>query len=152
MMPYTILYIEDESAIIELLHIVVQHPDVRLVSAFSAAEGLRIARAGKLDLILLDVMIPDRNGWSVYSEIRADAALKTIPVIMLTGQMHRYWIKKEFEKSPIDAYITKPFDVSAVRTEIETMLNTPFWSAQAPAIRQRETLLSERHGRGSQSA
>ncbi len=127
-MPYTILYIEDESAIIELVHVVVKHKDIQLISAFSAAQGLKVVRNNRPDLVLLDVMIPDRDGWSVYHEIRSDEQLKNIPIIMLTGQMHKYRIKKEFEKSSVDAYITKPFDVTSVRTQIEKMLGVPFWS------------------------
>jgi len=133
-MPHLILYIEDESAIIELVEIIVRHPDIELVSAYNAADGLRIARARKPDLTILDVMIPDRSGWSVFQEMREDPELKQMPIIMLTGQMHRYRVKKEFEQSRIDAYITKPFDVNSVRAEIEKMLVKPFWSGASAKI------------------
>ena len=127
-MSYTILYVEDESAIIELVELVVKHPDITLFSAFSAEHGLKLIRDKKPDLVILDVMMPDRSGWSVYAELRDDANLGNLPIIMLTGQMHLYKVKKDFEKSTVDAYITKPFDVSAIRTEIEKMLRIPFWS------------------------
>jgi response regulator RpfG family c-di-GMP phosphodiesterase len=60
--------------------------------------------------------------------VRSDPASKDIPIIMLTGQLHRYRIMKEFSKSQIDAYITKPFDVGSVRRQIERMLGVPLWS------------------------
>jgi two-component system chemotaxis response regulator CheY len=129
-MPYRILYIEDESAIIELLQDVLEHPDIDLTSALDAEGGLKKLRETGYDMLILDVMMPDRSGWSVYEEIRADKKLKGLPIIMLTGQMHRYRIMKEFAQSPIDAYITKPFNVSDLREEIEKMLETPIWSGQ----------------------
>jgi DNA-binding response OmpR family regulator len=125
-MPYRILYIEDESAIIELLQDVLVHPDIDLTSALDAEEGLKKLRETGYDMLILDVMMPDRSGWSIY----ADKKLKGLPIIMLTGQMHRYRIMKEFAQSPIDAYITKPFNVSDLREEIEKMLETPIWSGQ----------------------
>ena len=75
-MPYTILYVEDESAIIELVDIILAHPKITLITAFSGERGLKLAREKKPDLIVLDVMIPDRSGWSIYNEIRADDELK----------------------------------------------------------------------------
>ena len=129
-MSYTILYVEDETAIIELVHDILEHPDIKLVSVSTAQEGVETARELKPDLLLLDVLMPDRDGWSVYEEIRADEKVRDMPIIMLTGQLHRYRIMKEFARSPIDAYITKPFEVSTVRAEIEKMLGVPLWSRQ----------------------
>ena len=129
-MPYTILYVEDESAIIELVDIVLSHPNIKLLTAFSGEQGLDLARKHKPDLILLDVMIPDRSGWSIYNEIRQNAELCNRPIIMLTGQMHKYRIMKEFSRSRIDAYITKPFDAGSVRVMVEQMLGVRLWSSR----------------------
>ncbi len=131
-MLYTILYIEDESAIVELVDLVLEHPDIRLLSAYSGAEGLVKAREIKPDLIILDVIMPGCSGWGIYEEIRADEALKGTPIIMLTAQLHRYRIMKEFATSAIDAYITKPFDVSVLRQEVEKMLDRLLWSYRLP--------------------
>jgi hypothetical protein len=59
-----------------------------------------------------------------------------MPIIMLTGQLHRYRVMKDFESSLIDAYITKPFDVSTVRGEIEKMLGVPLWSKKPPDVKK----------------
>ncbi len=135
-MPHTILYVEDEPAIIELIQDVLQHPDIRLLSATNTAEGLAKVRALKPDLVMLDVMMPDGDGWDLYHTIRQDAALGQVPIIMLTGILHKYRIMKEFAQSPIDAYITKPFDARAVRTEVERMLGEPFWALTGPPRRE----------------
>lgn len=132
-MPHTILYIEDETAIIELVKDVLEHPDIRLLTAFNGAEGINKARALKPDLLIIDVLMPDRSGWSIHEEFRNDDDFKNTPIIMLTAQLHKYRIQKEFETSPIDAYITKPFDARAVREEIEKMLGVNLWADPAEA-------------------
>ncbi len=133
-MPYTILYVEDETAIIELVHDILEHKDIHLISVSNGTEGIKKAHEVRPDLMMLDVMMPDRSGWSVYNEMRSDPAFKDIPIIMLTGQLHRYRIMKEFAKSKIDAYITKPFDVGTVRREIEKMLGVPLWSGNVETL------------------
>jgi DNA-binding response OmpR family regulator len=128
-MSHTILYVEDETAIVELVHVILEHPDIRLIATGSGADGLARAKREKPDLLILDVMIPDRNGWDIYYELRRDDDLKHVPIIMLTGQLHRYRIMKEFARSPIDAYITKPFDARAVRRTVEQMLGVSLWAS-----------------------
>jgi two-component system OmpR family response regulator len=126
-MPHTILYVEDEPAIIELIQDVLVHPDVHLLTAPNGTDGLSAIRKIKPDLVMLDVIMPDRDGWSIYEEIRADADLGATPIIMLTAVLHKYHIIQEFARSPIDAYITKPFDAGAVRIAVERMLGVPLW-------------------------
>jgi len=130
-MPHTILYIEDETAIIELLKDVLDHPDIQLLTAFNADEGIAKAQELKPALMIIDVIMPVKSGWVVYDAIRADSELAKTPIIMLTGQLHRYRIMKEFQKSAIDAYITKPFDAGAVRQEVEKMLGLTLWGTPA---------------------
>ncbi len=130
-MPHTILYIEDESAIVELVHMILEHPQIRLLSASTCFEGMALARREHPDLVIADVMMPDRSGWTLYEELRADSAFNQVPVIMLTGQLHRYRIMKQFAHSPIDAYITKPFDAGTLRLQVEAMLGATLWPAPA---------------------
>jgi DNA-binding response OmpR family regulator len=133
-MSYKILYIEDETAIIELIDLVLRHDNIQLISALSGVSGLAKAHSLKPDLIILDVMIPEGDGWSIYNTLRSQADTCKLPIIMLTGQLHRYRIMKEFSKSPIDAYITKPFDVMAIRREIESMLGETFWPGSISGV------------------
>ncbi len=131
-MPHMILYIEDEVAIIHLVEDVLRHPEVRLIAASSADEGVAAARAYKPDLIILDLLMPERDGWSVYHEIRADPELGKTPIIILTALVHHYRIAQEFAASPIDAYLTKPFEAGVLRREVEKMLGVPIWNAPQP--------------------
>jgi CheY-like chemotaxis protein len=143
-MTYTIVYIEDESAIIELVDVVLAHPEIRIISVMNGQEGLKTTRKVKPDIVLLDVMMPDRNGWSIYDEIRHDDSLRNTPIVMLTGQIHKYRIKKEFDRSQIDAYVTKPFDVLTVRQAIEKVLGRNLWVIPEHLRSRRRTLKKKR--------
>ena len=129
-MPFTILCIDDEPRIVELIRAVLDHPDIHLLTAYNCEDGLKRARQRQPDLIILDVVMPDNNGWWVYENIRSDHRRKDTPIIMLTGILHRYKTMKEFSRSEIDCYITKPFDAMSVRKEVQNMLGYTFWSPQ----------------------
>jgi CheY-like chemotaxis protein len=144
LMTYTIVYIEDETAIIELVDVVLEHPEVKLISVLNGEEGLKTTREVKPDVVLLDVMMPDRSGWSIYSEIRNDTILQNTPIVMLTGQVHKYRIKKEFDRSTIDAYVTKPFDVMSVRRAIEKVLHKTLWETPTQLLSSQRRSASRR--------
>ena len=126
-MPHKILYVEDEIAIIQLIRDVLNHPEIRLLSATTGSSGIKQIREVRPDLVLLDVLMPDRNGWTIYEELRRDDELCETPIIMLTGILHRYHVMKQFADSHIDAYITKPFNAGAIRYEVQKMLDVVLW-------------------------
>lgn len=80
----TLLVIDDDPAIRELLQRGLSDSDLSVLVAENGDEGILLAQAMQPDLIILDVMLPDREGWDVLSAIRADPELAGIPVIMLT--------------------------------------------------------------------
>lgn len=129
-MPHTILYVEDEPAIIDLVRDILRHPEVTLVAAGTVSEGMKLARAERPDLIILDLLMPGRDGWSLYNEVRVDPQLGQTPIIILTAVLHSYRVEKEFATSPIDAYITKPFEAGVLRRQIEQMLGVALWSSR----------------------
>jgi CheY-like chemotaxis protein len=133
-MPHTILYVEDDFATVDLVRDVLRHRDIRLISAASADEGLELVYAEPVDLLLLDIMMPGEDGWTVYDRLRADETYRDLPIILLTALLHKYRMAKEFETSPIDAYITKPFDAGTLRSTIEEMLAVRLWSEPAPSV------------------
>jgi putative two-component system response regulator len=133
-MPHTILYVEDDSATVELVRDVLYHRDIHFISAASADEGLELAYAEPVDLLLLDIMMPGEDGWTVYDRLRADEAYRDLPIILLTALLHKYRVVKKFETSPVDAYITKPFDAGTLRRTIEEMLAVRLWSEPAPSV------------------
>jgi CheY-like chemotaxis protein len=133
-MPHTILYVEDDFATVDLVRDILRHRDIRIIAAASADEGLELAYAEPVDLLLLDIMMPGEDGWTVYDRLRADETYCDLPIILLTALLHKYRMAKEFETSPIDAYITKPFDAGTLRSTIEEMLAVRLWSEPAPSV------------------
>ena len=126
-MSITIVSIEDEKEITELLSIVLKSPGLEIVESNLASEGLDIVRTLHPALVIVDIMLPDMDGWLVYDAIRADPEISETPIIMLTGLRREFQTRRLFRNSPIDMYLTKPFDTLHLRHQIETMLNRQIW-------------------------
>ena len=75
------------------------------------------------DIILLDIMMPDMNGWEVYQKIKANEAWKKIPVVFLTARTDR--IAKEAGGFLGDDYIEKPFKIPELKARIDEILSKP---------------------------
>ena len=82
-----LLTVEDETAIRELLAFICETDGHEVVKAASLAEAREALRRGGLDLILLDVMLPDGSGFDFLREVRTDAASASVPVVMITARI-----------------------------------------------------------------
>jgi len=103
---YTLLAIDDDPTALELMQRFMRREGFRVETAASGEEGLALARKLKPDAITLDVLMPDMDGWAVLSAIKADDALRDIPVIMLTMVDDR---NMGYALGASD-YMTKPID------------------------------------------
>jgi two-component system alkaline phosphatase synthesis response regulator PhoP len=103
-----VLVVEDEQDVAELMryHLAREGYDVRLTA--SGAEALREAREDRPGLILLDIMVPQLNGWEVCRRLKQDGHTRDIPVIMVTGRAEEGDKVLGFEMGA-DDYVTKPF-------------------------------------------
>ena len=118
-----ILYIEDEYSTLELARHALKSSGYALAMATSGQQGLSMIRQRKPDVLLLDLMMPDFNGWDVYRELKTDETLADIPVIVVTAknpEADRIIIK---DLPPADEYITKPFDVEHLITSVKNFLH-----------------------------
>ncbi len=83
----TILIVDDEEDIRELIAVnLMREEDYKLLEASNGLEAVALAKSGRPDLIILDLMLPEMDGMSVYRNLREDPRTKTIPVIMLTAR------------------------------------------------------------------
>jgi CheY-like chemotaxis protein len=109
-----ILYVEDERATFDLVSQALKPLGYHVVRATSGQQGLTMIKKQKPDLLLLDLMMPDINGWDIYRSVKTDEALANIPVIVITA------LSTDQERTVIadlpqaDGYIVKPFDVEQV--------------------------------------
>jgi len=104
-----VLCIEDEPEMIELMRLILERKGFRVTGAVGGFEGLEILKAEKPDLILLDLMMPDIDGWEVYRQMKADPALTNIPVIVVTAKAQSIDKVLGLHIAKVDDYITKPF-------------------------------------------
>ena len=95
--------------------------DYKILVATNGSVALELARTERPDLILLDVIMPDMDGYQVCMELKADPRTRTIPVIFVTGDSEEGGELKGFDLGAVD-YITKPFSLSIVRARVKTQL------------------------------
>lgn len=104
-----VVCIEDEPEMIDLVRLILSRKGFELIGAVGGREGLETVRRVKPDLVLLDLMMPDMDGWEVYQQMKADEELKDIPVIVVTAKAQSIDKVLGLHIAKVDDYITKPF-------------------------------------------
>jgi two-component system response regulator VicR len=104
-----ILCIEDEPEMIDLIRLILSRRGFEVAGAAGGREGLEKVRQDPPDLILLDLMMPDMDGWEVYQQIKADEKTKDIPVIVVTAKAQSIDKVLGLHIAKVDDYIAKPF-------------------------------------------
>ena len=117
-MAISVLIVEDERNIAELLQMYLEKEGYHVTTASDGGQGLAKFRAGGIDLVLLDVMMPVMDGWAVCKAIRAESQ---VPIIMLTAKGETD-DKISGLRSGADDYITKPFEMREVLARMEAVL------------------------------
>jgi two-component system alkaline phosphatase synthesis response regulator PhoP len=106
--PGRVLVVEDEPDVAELLRYNLQKEGWEVLAVPNGTEALRRAREARPDVILLDIMVPQLNGWEVCRRLKQDAETQVIPIIMVTGRVEEGDKVLGFELGA-DDYVTKPF-------------------------------------------
>ena len=105
----TILIADDEPDI-RLMVSRMLGKDYFVLEAADGDEAVNVARVRKPDLILMDIMMPGKDGYSACHSIKSDPSTKSIPVVMVTGIDHHLNVKLSAEVGA-DGYVTKPFSL-----------------------------------------
>jgi len=120
-----ILIIEDDSAIVDSITALIKN-DYDVVSAKNGNEGLDKVTCDKPDLIILDLLMPERDGFDVCKKLKTDDALKNIPVIALSSFTELYGMSFTGDDTksvlPSDIYLSKPLDPPTLLREIKEQL------------------------------
>jgi DNA-binding response OmpR family regulator len=117
----TILVADDDPQILTMLGIRLAKRGYQVLEAADGLQTLSKARQHHPDLVLLDVMMPGKNGWEVAKELRADDDLRNVGIVMLTAIGERV----NEMTSPLygaDAYVDKPFDFADLEAKIKKVL------------------------------
>lgn len=118
----TVLSIEDNAANRQLIErILAHHPQIELLSASGGDEGLKLARRTGPDVILLDIELPDKDGFEVLRLLHKDAGLRLVPVVIVSADATEPAREKALSLGAF-AYLTKPLDVSSLLTVLAEAL------------------------------
>ncbi len=130
---------DDESDLIELLKYNLAKEGYNLEFAFNGFDGLKIAEVVKPDLIILDLMLPDINGYEVCKRIKQNKRLSLVPIVFLSAKQEEVDKILGFEAGAED-YMIKPFSVNELLARIRVILKRSFLqrsnSSQAPVTQE----------------
>ncbi|MGI8551667.1 MAG: response regulator [Dehalococcoidia bacterium] len=116
-----ILIVDDDADVRELLHAALEKQGYQILEASTGSEALTLAAKRSLDLVLLDVMMPDMDGYTVCRIMRSTPNTQDVPIVMLTGLTDESRIQEAFALGATD-FMAKPFAVAQVRARVQSWL------------------------------
>ncbi len=117
-----VVCIEDEPEMIDLVRLILGRRGFEVIGAHGGLEGLAMVASEKPDLVLLDLMMPDMDGWEVYQRMKSDEALRDIPVVVVTAKAQSIDKVLGLHIAKVDDYITKPFGPQELLESVEKIL------------------------------
>ncbi len=118
-----IVYIEDDPEMLDLVELILNRHGFDVHGAHGGREGIDLVHQEHPDLILLDLMMPDLDGWDVYQQLKAEADTKNVPVIVITAKTQSIDKVLGLHIAKVDDYISKPFRPQELLDSIEKVLN-----------------------------
>ncbi len=118
---FRILVVDDDKKIVRLVQSYLEQSGYQVLTAYDGETALHTIRREKPDLVVLDLMLPDRDGWEITRIIRSDSSLAKLPIIMLTARVEDVDRIVGLEMGA-DDYITKPFNPREVVARVRAVL------------------------------
>lgn len=135
-----ILVVDDDKAIVKVVRSYLEQAGYEVRVAYDGATALHTWRSEKPDLLVLDLMLPDCDGWEITRIIRADATLGATPIIMLTARVEDTDKIIGLELGA-DDYITKPFNAREIVARVRALLRRSQFAQSAPPAQLRVGML-----------
>lgn len=137
-----ILVVDDDKGIVRLLRTYLERAGFQVLVAYDGETALHSVRRERPDLILLDLMLPDRDGWELTRLIRSDTSVARMPIIMLTARV------EDTDKIVgldlgADGYLTKPFNPQVVVAHVRAVLRRAVAGPSRPLVLQVRDLLMD---------
>src|SRR4030042_627359 len=117
-----VVYVEDELEMIDLVRLILGRKGYEVIGADGGREGLDTIRKELPDLVLLDLMMPDMDGWDVYQQMKAEDSTQKIPVIVVTAKAQSIDKVLGLHIAKVDDYISKPFSPQELVDSVEKVL------------------------------
>ncbi|HRK89754.1 MAG TPA: response regulator [Anaerolineales bacterium] len=118
-----ILCVEDEPEMIDLIRLILGRKGFEVLGASGGMEGIKMIREIIPDLVLLDLMMPDMDGWEVYQQMKADTATRDIPVIVVTAKAQNIDKVLGLHIAKVDDYIAKPFSPQELMDSVDKIFS-----------------------------
>ena len=126
-MPKKILIVDDDPDLVEAVTMILESKNFDVAAAYGGIEGLQKAQSENPDLIVLDVMMPDKDGYAVCRELKGDQKTSKIPVLLLTAVASKIATTRYTQQMGLeteaDDYIDKPVEPEVLVRRIETLLS-----------------------------
>ncbi len=116
-----ILVVDDDKSIIKIVRAYLEQAGFTVLAAYNGTSAMETMRSEKPDLLILDLMLPDRDGWDITRSIRNDKRLATTPIIMLTARVDDSDKIVGLELGA-DDYVTKPFNPREIVARVRAQL------------------------------
>jgi DNA-binding response OmpR family regulator len=116
-------YIEDEAEMIDLVRLILGRSGYTVMGANGGREGLELIRNELPDLVLLDLMMPDMDGWEVYHQIKSEDLTRDIPVIVITAKALNIDKVLGLPIAKVEDYIAKPFSPQELLERVDQVLS-----------------------------
>ncbi len=117
-----VVVIEDDPEMINLVKLILKKEGFDVTGAMGGRDGLDAIEHLNPDLVLLDLMMPDIDGWEVYQTMKANDLMKNIPVIIITAKAQSIDKVLGLHIAKVDDYITKPFSPNELVTSVRRVL------------------------------
>jgi DNA-binding response OmpR family regulator len=118
-----VVCIEDDQKTIDLVKLILRREGFEVTGLTNGREGLAAIERERPDVVLLDLMMPDMDGWEVYQAMRANEQMKRIPVIVLTAKAQSIDKVLGLHIAKVDDYITKPFSPAELVNSVRKVLD-----------------------------
>jgi DNA-binding response OmpR family regulator len=116
-------YIEDEAEMIDLVRLILSRRGYTVIGANGGREGLDLVRKELPDLVLLDLMMPDMDGWDVYHQIKSEELTRDIPVIVITAKALNIDKVLGLRIAKVEDYISKPFSPQELLERVDQVFS-----------------------------
>ncbi|MBM3144170.1 MAG: response regulator transcription factor [Chloroflexi bacterium] len=117
-----IVYVEDDEEMINLVKLILERKGYQVSGASGGQQGWDLIKSQLPDLVLLDLMMPDVDGWEVYRKMRDEEATRDIPVIVITAKAQNIDRVLGLHIAKVEDYITKPFKPEELVESVERFL------------------------------
>jgi DNA-binding response OmpR family regulator len=117
-----VLYFEDDKDMVELVRIILGREGYQVEGIAEGQAGIKAAQQNSPDVILLDLMLPDMDGWEIFRQLKHDELTADIPVIVITAKAQSIDKVLGLEIAKVDDYISKPFRPNELVDRVEEVL------------------------------